>query len=235
MNCIECDFKGLSQDDFDLHVAETHIFKDLFSIIAKEKDGEKLKDMKDMKEDKSLEKSNRRKYSVSDVKYTCESCNYSTNFQPNLFRHTDTTHLKKVKFGCNLCDYKAYQEHHVKQHQDAKQHLGKIIELDCSFCQQNIEHTVHKRKECSLCHQNIEHSRHYSREKYKRKTIDCQQEGCNYSTSSKIVLQKHYNRHIANKKVKNRRIKKKLKRIRLESFKSKSKEEWKICVWRRIL
>ena len=49
-------------------------------------------------------------------KYTCEHCNFQTNFRKSLARHIRTIHLNRKLYSCKDCDKKFTNRHNFVRH-----------------------------------------------------------------------------------------------------------------------
>ena len=127
-------------------------------------------------------------------------CNFSTNRKLSLRNHVESKHLKILRYACNSCDYKSYFDHHVKTHQRIN-HKGqqvKMIAINCTFCQKNVEHEKHFNPDAQLQHQPRmkqnrndkfkcqinEKEQHTINSKYK-----CDE--CNHETNNPYFLSRH--------------------------------------------
>merc|ERR1712240_754495 len=95
--------------------------------------------------------------------YKCFDCNVSCISEEKLLSHIDRVHVKQFELGCNLCEYKASDINHVKEHQrtEHKNANCKVVKFNCLKCLEGIEHTcnrhieqVHlgvKQFKCNIC------------------------------------------------------------------------------------
>ena len=73
--------------------------------------------------------------------FQCEECNFSSDSQKSLNCHIDNVHEKHLRFFCNICDFKSFYKHHVKEHvtkvhgieKDTKKLVGEISEIQNKF------------------------------------------------------------------------------------------------------
>ena len=83
-------------------------------------------------------------------KYSCETegCRYSTKHKKDMRVHSESVHLRILKYSCNICDYKSYQKQNIQSHQDIKHknEEAKIIRNGCKPCESNLPHEKHRRK-----------------------------------------------------------------------------------------
>ena len=113
---------------------------------------------------------------VADNSLKCEDCDFTTNHKQALKNHFQSVHEGVLKFGCNLCSYKSYYKHCVKQHQNnnhTDEEVFKLLRLDCLNCAENIDHLCIAKNKIST----------------KPKKFKC--EDCMFSTSDKMYLKDH--------------------------------------------
>ena len=81
-------------------------------------------------------------------KCTISGCEFTTNLHKYLETHSESFHLKIVKFKCNLCIYQSYSMSSLRWHQKI-QHKGdmsfKAIKIGCKQCEENVTGHDHKR------------------------------------------------------------------------------------------
>ena len=82
--------------------------------------------------------------------FKCEvdECSYKSNFKQSLTTHYEATHLKILRYACNLCEFKSYFSNRIVHHQDSNHitdhnNTRKVIRIGCTFCDQNLEHVKH--------------------------------------------------------------------------------------------
>ena len=62
--------------------------------------------------------------------YSCQSCDYKTNWKLSLVRHVDFIHKGKG-YQCESCDFKAARNSCVKKHEDT---VHKGVRFVCELC-----------------------------------------------------------------------------------------------------
>ena len=113
-------------------------------------------------------------------KFGCsqEGCNYSSNFKRVLKEHCESTHLKLMRYSCNLCPYKSYFKKDIRDHQSYK------------LCNEEAKKIL--RIGCSLCEQNVRHKNHFINPREPKGENKCKESGCGFSAVSKSKLRIHH-------------------------------------------
>ena len=110
--------------------------------------------------------------------------------------------IKSRKFPCNLCEYKAQNEHALKRHKDLKHDEG--IKQKCHDCsyesanQNSLKNHKEKHKgiihQCEQCSYKSDSSvllRHHVKYVHVKEPVPCEWPKCNYSTKNPQDLKTH--------------------------------------------
>ena len=73
---------------------------------------------------------------------TCTKCEYETKKIMCMTRHKNAQHINEKRFSCNLCGFKSFYKHHVKQHirHNHKETKATVRKLKCPECRRDIAH-----------------------------------------------------------------------------------------------
>ena len=201
--CEECDYKTNCSEGLRKHHEKNHLglvkygcsscdYKKYHSLTVrrhienKHLEGEEAKVVRLGDTEKIYEYPQntyrRTKKSISNGKFKCNECDYSSNRHYMLKSHIDTVHLGIRNFSCKYCPYKSCEGANMKRHmQSAHGDISRFItRLDCKKCVNNEDHVDHV-----LCKTKNEYE----------PTIDGQFKctECEYSTNSKYALKRHFN------------------------------------------
>ena len=126
--------------------------------------------------------------------FTCSygNCNYSTNIKLNLRGHLERIHLQVLKYACSLCEYKSFYKPHVERHQNRKHANSnkKVLRIGCTFCEQNIDHSIHSNSQEKPPKTNSQGKPKKTKSHGRARRSNCSGEDCNYNSSSH-----HYKEH----------------------------------------
>ena len=134
-----------------------------------------------------------------DGKFKCQitDCFFSSNCKKSLKRHVDSLHLKLNRYTCSGCDYKTYQSHNVKSHQQTH-HKGELLEvicIDCSLCQQKVQHLRHRirrnEEDNKKSPKLVEEGKGMKTENVDSKQFTCDMDNCSFSTDNEKRLDQH--------------------------------------------
>ena len=80
-------------------------------------------------------------------KFKCTNCEYRTDRNTLLRMHTESLHMKLVRWRCSSCDYKSYHKSMMDYHRKRMHCLqGNALRIGCKSCEQSISHTKCKIK-----------------------------------------------------------------------------------------
>ena len=168
--CSICNYRGFQNNNLEKHMKAVHegltFDCEMCEFRCKTKD--------------SLKKHNNIKHlGIEREKYPCKQCSSTFLHEKNLQIHLRSVHLGiKSSFDCTLCDYKASQKVHLKEHND-NVHL-KVKKFKCSYCEKGFYYKQHLHN-----HENSSHS---------LVKIKCDQ--CDFTTTTNYWLKKNiYNKH----------------------------------------
>ena len=76
------------------------------------------------------------------AQYSCNECEFKSDFKSSIKAHTEILHLGKMKFFCKECDYKCYFKPGIVKHMKRKHNNenGKICRINCDKCVKREEH-----------------------------------------------------------------------------------------------
>ena len=193
-DCQECSYKGVSSENLEEHVAENHIFGELFSFILDENEDCKKPLQIISLNDKQDEKENHVIQRKEDKMYSCNECSYETKFSNNIRFHIDAVHKNIVQFKCNMCDYRAYQKVAITEHLKRYHKNGdemNIITLKCKPCENNIPHENCSKVKQRTRKQHILDEAKVKEKGLKRKQIKFNCNECNYEGKFQQNLLSH--------------------------------------------
>ena len=112
-----------------------------------------------------------------------ESCQFSTSSKSDFTVHIENSHLKLLKYYCNLCDFKSYFSTRTKKHQmenHSESDDCKVMKIGCSLCDLKVDHQKH-----------ISQDKKVPVGKLKDGSLKCDYETCSYSTNQNYDLRVH--------------------------------------------
>ena len=170
MNCDQCNIKALSEEGLNKHVAESHIFKELFSFIEKETDDNKINLKQNIDKITSIKSVltdhiKRENGSIPTKKNTLNNQKLNKSSESKSFKikceSIDSIKIENgkeqkekmnVKIKCEIdnCNYSTYQKQKLKYHTDAIHY--KITRFSCNICEYKSYF-----KHCVASHQKNNH------------------------------------------------------------------------------
>lgn len=125
----------------------------------------------------------------------CDICGVSYVY---LKRHFDRIHLRQKDFCCDICGYRTFKKHNLKDHIDShfkvrRSSAGSNLSLNANFLPQKKNHF------CSQCSAGFTTSaglKTHMLVHSKSKDFACDLEGCNASFVSRERLKRHLNSHL---------------------------------------
>ena len=138
--------------------------------------------------DKKIKPKSNRKVSNEKKEFSCEKCDFSTNYLMSLQNHNKSVHEGLNRFLCSLCPHTAYYRHVVKSHQRTRHEKeGRVKKIGCTMCDQDKQH-----RQCVTEAQRIKRRRNGIKRGPKKDNegnIRCQQ--CEFVTNKVAKLKGH--------------------------------------------
>ena len=91
-----------------------------------------------------------------------------------------------------MCEYKSFYKPHVERHQNRKHANSnkKVLRIGCTFCEQNIDHSIHSNSQEKPPKTNSQGKPKKTKSHGRARRSNCSGEDCNYNSSSH-----HYKEH----------------------------------------
>ena len=128
---------------------------------------------------------------------TCAKCEYETKKKMCMTRHKNAQHANEKRFACNLCDFKSFYKHHVKQHithnhKDTK--TTEVRKLKCPECQKDIAHISCRLEKKTLKRQHLfkkEDGKHLIKTPPALEVQNLQCKDCSFETRNSSYMKRH--------------------------------------------
>ena len=136
-SCSQCEYQSYERNTADNHI-KTHSSTEAKVISLRDNDK-----------------------GLVENKFSCDSCQYSTNSKQHFEAHTKSVHQKVINFFCSYCEFKSFFLQAVKQHHNLH-HAKEAFRIFKICCKSNIdcnhEPGLHQRDTdscfkfgCSIC------------------------------------------------------------------------------------
>ena len=130
---------------------------------------------------------------------TCTQCEYETKKIMCMTRHKNAQHANEKRFSCNLCGFKSFYKHHVKQHvkHNHKETKGTGVQkLKCPACRKDTSHIKCTLGKKTFKGPNFLQEESQERQKHLSKTArsddqNLQCKDCSFETKNNSYMSRH--------------------------------------------